>query len=69
MSKKRTARVDGAIKSAWARLAKKHFETAMIETNNCESQNVIGQRSDARMVIVERYLDNAGADATRWHFE
>lgn len=60
--------VDEAIKRSYAKLAKKHFQFAENGVGSLSDQSNPGLESDRRMAIVERYLKEAGAHATKSYF-
>lgn len=64
--KVRSACVDSHIKMAYAKLAQAHFNEATVEVKLAPSS--ARQATDARMIVVEDYLERAGAAATRWGF-
>jgi hypothetical protein len=53
---KRSKTVDAAIKRSWAQLAKGAFKKALPVD------------AEQYMIRTERWLEKAGADATRWYF-
>jgi len=62
----RSARVDGAIKTAYAKLAQAHFNEAIKEV--ALPHNSAHIATTRRMETVEEYLERAGAEATKWGF-
>lgn len=62
----RSACVDGAIKSAYAKLAQAHFNEALKEVQL--SYTSASMATTRRMETVEEYLERAGAVATKWGF-
>lgn len=63
----RSKLVDAAIKKAYAHCAQAHYERAISSIGLIDAETP-GLESDRRLKIVERYLETAGADATRWYF-
>lgn len=63
MSSKRSQEVDNAIKKSWARLAHAAFKKAISKLEFDKPQE-----AHAYMLRMEDWLDKAGANATRWHF-
>lgn len=60
---KRSQTVDKAIKRSWAKLAKAAFEKALTKLSFDKTQE-----AEAYMYRMERWIENAGADATKWYF-
>lgn len=60
---KRSQTVDAAIKRSWARLAKAAFEKALSKVGFDKPTE-----AEAYMLRTERWLEKAGADATKWYF-
>lgn len=65
--KVRSKAVDGYIKNAYAKLAQAHYTEAHKEV--VLPAPLAQQATDMRMVVVEDYLERAGAEATRWGFK
>lgn len=60
---KRSQAVDKAIKRSWARLANASFKRALAKLEFDKPMD-----AEAYMLRTERWLENAGADATKWYF-
>lgn len=60
---KRSKTVDAAIKRSWAQLARGAFKKAL---SKLEFDRPV--EAESYMLSVERWLENAGADATMWYF-
>jgi hypothetical protein len=60
---KRSQTVDEAIKRSWAKLAKAAFEKALSKVGFDKPAE-----AEAYMNRMERWLENAGANATKWYF-
>lgn len=60
---KRSQTVDAAIKRSWAKLAKGALEKALSKLSFDKPIE-----AEAYMYRMERWLENAGADATKWYF-
>jgi hypothetical protein len=60
---KRSKAVDEAIKRSWARLASAAFKKALVKLDFDKPQE-----AEAYIYRVERWLDKAGANATKWYF-
>lgn len=60
---KRSKEVDSAIRRCWAKLARRAFAKAESKVDFAE----FNAGEDA-MKRVEKWLDLAGANATKWHF-
>jgi hypothetical protein len=63
MASKRSNAVDEAIRRSWAKLAKAAFEKAVSKVGFDHPNE-----AESYMTRVERWLDKAGANATRWYF-
>lgn len=63
MSTKRSQTVDAAIKRSWARLANAAFKRALAKIDFDKPVE-----AEAYMYRTERWLEKAGADATKWYF-
>lgn len=62
---KRSNTVDNAIKAAYAKLAKLHFEKACSQASNIIDPVEATRATDIRMETIENYLEKAGAQACR----
>lgn len=58
--------VDDHIKMAYAKLAQAHYHEALKEVQF--PPPAAQSATDRRMIVVEGYLERAGAAATRWGF-
>lgn len=65
--KVRSKCVDSHIKMAYAKMAQAHYNRAIEEAKLMSADNGIFA-TNSRLRVIERYLETAGAEATRWGF-